>query len=104
MLILGGRLGNDDGGGEEKDKKAIALDLQNKTLHVHHAFLYISLPSLHNYDVKLPSFTFYGGRECKISSFRNNFRRIPQQETNYTRVIKFQMARTKIKKSKRALR
>ena len=22
------------------------------TLHVHHAFLYISLPSLHNYDVK----------------------------------------------------
>ena len=23
------------------------------TLHVHHAFLYISLPSLHNYDVKL---------------------------------------------------
>ena len=58
MLILGGRLSNDDSGGEEKDKKAIALDLQNKTLHVHHAFLYISLPSLHNYDVKLPSFSF----------------------------------------------
>ena len=30
MLILGGRLSNDDGGGEEKDKKAIALDWQNK--------------------------------------------------------------------------
>lgn len=30
MLILGGRLSNDDGGGKEKDKKAIALDLQNK--------------------------------------------------------------------------
>ena len=29
MLILGGRLGNDDGGGEEKDKKAIALVWQN---------------------------------------------------------------------------
>ena len=29
MLILGGRLSNDDGGGEEKDKKAIALDWQN---------------------------------------------------------------------------
>ena len=38
MLILGGRLSNDDGSGKEKDKKAIALDLQNKTLHVHHAF------------------------------------------------------------------
>ena len=30
MLILGGRLSNDDGGGEEKDKKAIALDWQNE--------------------------------------------------------------------------
>ena len=31
MLILGGRLSNDDGGsGKEKDKKAIALDWQNK--------------------------------------------------------------------------
>ena len=30
MLILGRRLSNDDGGGEEKDKKAIALDWQNE--------------------------------------------------------------------------
>ena len=28
------------------------------TLHVHHAFLYISLPSLHDYDVKWPNFKF----------------------------------------------
>ena len=28
-----------------------------------HAFLYISLPSLHDYAVKLPNFTFLGGRE-----------------------------------------
>ena len=28
-----------------------------------HAFLYISLPSLQDYDVKLPKLTFYGGRE-----------------------------------------
>ena len=26
-------------------------------------FLFISLPSLHDYDVRLPHFTFYGGRE-----------------------------------------
>ena len=26
-------------------------------LHVQHSFLYISFPSLHNYDVKLPNFT-----------------------------------------------
>ena len=30
---------------------------------VDHAFLYISLPSLHDYDVELLSFTFSGGRE-----------------------------------------
>ena len=37
---------------------------KTSTLHVHHAFeLYISLPSLHDYDVKLPNFTSYGGRE-----------------------------------------
>ena len=30
------------------------------TLHVHHVFLYISLPSLHDTDV---NFTFFGGRE-----------------------------------------
>ena len=33
------------------------------TLHVHHAFLSISLPSLHGYHVKLLNFMFYGGRK-----------------------------------------
>ena len=32
---------------------------------MHHAFLYISLPLLQDYDMKMPSFTFYGG--CKTS-------------------------------------
>ena len=35
------------------------------TLHVHHAFLYISLLSLHNYDVKWPNFNFTWERERK---------------------------------------
>ena len=40
------------------------------TLRVHHAILYLyRLPSLHNYDVKLPIFTFCGGREHKITIF-----------------------------------
>ena len=30
-------------------------------LHVHHASWYISLPSLHDYDVKMPNFLFYRG-------------------------------------------
>ena len=32
-------------------------------------FLYISLPSLYDYDVKLPNFTFCRGRECKTMAF-----------------------------------
>ena len=36
------------------------------TLHiVHHTLLYIFLPSLHNYDLKMPNFTFCGEREHK---------------------------------------
>ena len=42
-------------------KKAIGLISKTTTLHVHHAFLYIPLPSLHNYVVKFPNATFYGG-------------------------------------------
>ena len=47
-------------------KQALRLAKQ-QTLHVHHAFLYISLRSLHEYDVNLPNFTFNGGREHKIT-------------------------------------
>ena len=55
-----GRLSSDDGNGNKNVKKAIGS--MNKTiLHVHHAFLYISLPSLHDYDVKMSIFTFYSG-------------------------------------------
>ena len=32
-------------------------------------FLYISLPSLHNYNMKMPNFTFYKGRNQAISTF-----------------------------------
>ena len=55
-----------------KAEKAIGLDWQKKTtttLHVHHAFLYISLPSLHDYDVKVPNFTFCREREQKTTFF-----------------------------------
>ena len=35
---------------------------------MHHAFLYISFPSLYDYDVKMPKFTFCGGREHKTTT------------------------------------
>ena len=44
--------GDGDGDGNENVKKATGLMSKTTTLHVHHAFLYISLLSLHNYDVK----------------------------------------------------
>ena len=40
-IKISGILSNDDGDVNDNGKKA--------TLHVHHAFLYISLPSLHDY-------------------------------------------------------
>ena len=39
------------------------------TLHVHHAFLYISLLSIHNYDVKWPNFKFTWEQERQGDKF-----------------------------------
>ena len=57
-LRLVGTLRSDDGHGNENVKKAIGLITKTTIFHLHHAFLYISLPSLHHYDVKMPNFTF----------------------------------------------
>ena len=50
--------GNGDGDGNENGKKAIDFFSKATTLHVQHTFLYISLPSLRDYDVKMPNFSF----------------------------------------------
>ena len=42
-----------DGDGNENVKIT-----KTTIFHVHHAFLYVSFPSLHDYDVKMPNFTF----------------------------------------------
>ena len=42
-----------DGDGDENVKIT-----KTTILHVRHAFLYVSFPSLHDYDVKMPNFTF----------------------------------------------
>ena len=56
FLILSlGSLSNDDGDGNENGIKANRFQLGKKTtLHVHHAFSYISMPSLHDYNGKVP--------------------------------------------------
>ena len=56
-------ISNDDGDGNENVKKAIVSLSKKTTLNVHHAFLYIFLPSLHDYDVEMCNATLYGGRK-----------------------------------------
>ena len=42
---------------------------QNNNSARDHAFLSISLPSLHDYDGKMPNFTFNGGRKQETALF-----------------------------------
>ena len=51
-----GSLSNDDGDGTTRNGKEQQLG-GTTTLHVHHAFFHISLPSSHDYDMKLRNFT-----------------------------------------------
>ena len=62
-------LSNYDADGNGNGKKAISLISKTTTLHMHHAFLYISLPSLPDYNVKVPEFTFCRGRGHKTTTF-----------------------------------
>ena len=67
FAVIMGSLSKDDGHGSENDTKTVCLDWQNNNCARDHVLLYIWLPSLHDYDVKLPNFTFYGGREHMIT-------------------------------------
>ena len=55
---LVGTLNNDADGNENVTKKTKGLIRKTTTLHVHHAFLYISVLFLHDFDVKMPNFAF----------------------------------------------
>ena len=53
--------------------KTIGSISKTTILRVHHAFLYISLPSLHDYDVKMPNFTMYRGNTQATTKFPLSF-------------------------------
>ena len=53
-----GSLNNYEGDGNEDGKKAIGLNKQNNNFARASRFLHISLPSLYDYNVKVPNFTF----------------------------------------------
>ena len=60
LVRLWGTLRSNDADGNEnvKKKKTKGLISKTTTLHVHHAFLYISFLFLHDFDVKMPNFAF----------------------------------------------
>ena len=74
-----GNLSNDNGGDNKNGKKAI-------TLHVHDAFLYSSLPSLHDYNMKRSIFTF-----CRDTNTGHSFsfpeRQYSPVKFNFTKKI-----------------
>ena len=63
--LLLGSLSNDDGDANENGKKAMGLDSKTTTSFM--LFLCISLPSFHDYNAKVPKFTFCRGREHKTT-------------------------------------
>ena len=69
-----GTLRSNDADGNENVKKTIGLISKTTTSHVHHTFLYISFPFLHDYDVKMPNFALYGGRKQATAKFYFSFR------------------------------
>ena len=66
-----GSSSNDDGDGNENHKKNIRFRLTKQQLCtcITFFFLYISLPLLHDYNVKPSGFMFYRGREHKTTIF-----------------------------------
>ena len=63
---LTGRFSNNDGDRNKNVKKQ-----QLRTCIT--LFLYISLPSLHDYDAKMPNFTFYRGPKQAKTNFSFSF-------------------------------
>ena len=62
-------LRSNDADGNENVKKTIGLISKTTTLHVHHAFCTFLCPFLHDCDVKMPNFAFYGGRKQATTKF-----------------------------------
>ena len=65
FVNLLGTLRSDDGDGNGNATKAIGL--------ISKTFLYISLPSLQDYDVKMPNFTMHRAHAEEVHKRRRNF-------------------------------
>ena len=69
------------------------------TTHVHHMFLYISLPLLLDYDVKMPNFAFHGEIKQATTKLEFNFKRVRLHltiESKCVEIIEIKTERTQI--------
>ena len=57
----------------ERQNKTIVLISKTTTSHVYHAFLYISFLFLHDFDLKMANFVFFGGRKQATAKFYFSF-------------------------------
>ena len=67
-----GRLSNDDGDVNKNGKKAIGYFEKQQSctwITIFGTCIFLHLPSLHDYDVKMPNFTFRGGRKHNTTTF-----------------------------------
>ena len=69
-----GTLISNDADGNENVKKTMGFISKTTTLHVHHAFfVHFFARFLHDYDVNMPNFAFYGGRKQATTKFCFSF-------------------------------
>ena len=68
-----GTLRSNDADDNENVKKTIGLISKTAISHVHRTFLYISFQFLQDCDVKMPNFSFYGGRKQATTIFYFSF-------------------------------
>ena len=64
---------------KQTNKQTIGLEGKTTNLHVHHTFLYIPLPFLHDYVVKFPNWTHLSDDEILFLSL--NLDRDPRNLT-----------------------
>ena len=58
---------------QRESQKSNELNNQKTILHGQHTFLYISLPSLHDFDLKMPNFTSHRGSTQAPTKFPPSF-------------------------------
>ena len=58
---------------QKSNRGVVTLVIDKNNFAVQHAFWYISFPSLHDYDLKLPTLKFHGGRKRVATKFSISF-------------------------------